>query len=69
MFAKLRKSLRNVVGKVFFWIGWGLAILLIAQAIILSVVLGNPLAALLFGGIGVIVWVIAVELKYILTER
>jgi hypothetical protein len=69
MFARLGKFLRNVVGNVLYWVGWGLAVLVIALAIILSVISGNPLVPVVLGGIGVIVWVIASELKYILTKR
>ena len=68
MFARLIKLLRSVVGNFLYWIGWGLAVLLIAIATILSITL-NPLVPLILGGIGLIVWVIAIELKYILTER
>ena len=64
MFVRLGKFLGNFL----YWIGWGLAVLLIAIAIILSLTL-NPLVPLVFCGIGLIVWVIAIELKYILTER
>ena len=64
MFVRLGKFLGNFL----YWIGWGLAVLLIAIAIILSLTL-NPLIPLVFCGIGLIVWVIAIELKYILTER
>jgi hypothetical protein len=64
MFVILGKFLGNFL----YWIGWGLAVLLIAIAIILSLTL-NPLIPLVFCGIGLIVWVIANELKYILTER
>jgi hypothetical protein len=56
------------VGNFLYWIGWGLAVLLIAIAIILSITL-NPLVPLVLCGIGLIVWVIAIQLKYILTER
>ncbi len=69
MFARLGKFLRNVAGKVLYWIGWGLAVVVIAQAIILSVTSGNPFVPLLLGGIGVIVWGIAIGLKKILVER
>ena len=68
MFARLIKLLRSVVGNFLYWIGWGLAVLLIAIATILAITL-NPLVPLVLGGIGLIVWVIAIELKYILTER
>ena len=64
MFVRLGKFL----GYFLYWIGWGLAVLLIAIAIILSLTL-NSLVPLVFCGTGLIVWVIAIELKYILTEQ
>ena len=69
MFARQGKFLRSVLGKVVYWIGWGLAVVVIAQAIILSVTSGNPFVPMLLGGIGVIVWLIAIGLKKILVER
>ena len=65
MFARLRKFL----GSILYWIGWVLAVLVIAQAIILSVTTGNPLVPVLLGGIGVIVWLIAIGFKYILAGK
>ena len=64
MFVRLGKFLGNSL----YWIGWGLAVLLIAIAIILSLTL-NPLVPLVFCGTGLIVWVTAIELKYILIEQ
>ncbi len=61
-------SLGKFLGNFLYWIGWGLAVLLIAIAIILSITL-NPLVPMVFCSIGLIVWVIALEFKYILTER
>jgi hypothetical protein len=69
MFARLRKFLGNILGNVLYWIGGGLAVLVIAQAIILSVTFGNPLVPVLLGGVGVIVWLIAIGFKYILAGR
>ena len=69
MFARMRKFLSKVVGNVLYWIGWTLAVLVIAQATILSVTSGNPLIPLLLGGIGVTVWLIAIGLKKILAGR
>jgi len=69
MFARMRKFLSKVVGNVLYWIGWSLAIFVIAQAIILSVTSGNPLIPLLLGGIGLIVWLIAIRLKKILAGQ
>jgi hypothetical protein len=64
MFVRLGKLLKNF----FYWIGWGLAILLIGIATILAFIL-NPLIPLLVCGIGLIVWVFACDLKYGADER
>jgi CRP-like cAMP-binding protein len=73
MFARLGKFLRNILGNVLgtilYWIGWVFAVLVIAQAIILSVTTGNPLVPALLGAVGVIVWLIAIGFKYILAGR
>jgi FtsH-binding integral membrane protein len=69
MFARPRKFLRNAMGNVLYWIGCGLAVLVITQAIILSLAFGNPLVPLLVGALGTFVWFIATELKYILTDK
>jgi CRP-like cAMP-binding protein len=69
MFARLRKFLRNVLGTILYWIGWGFAVLALVQAIILVVITGNPLVPLFLGAVGLIVWVIAIWLKYILAGR
>ncbi len=59
MFVRLGKFLGNVL----YWIGWGLAVLVILLAIILAVSSGNPLAPLLLGGLGVIVWLVSSSLR------
>jgi hypothetical protein len=64
MFAGLRKLL----GSVLYWIGWGVAVIVIAQAIILSITSGNPGLPVLFGGIGVFIWLIGCGFKYMLTR-
>jgi hypothetical protein len=69
MFARLRRFLGNVLGSLLYWIGWALAVVVLAQAIILSVAYGSPLIPVLLGVVGVIVWVIAIGLKYILAGR
>ncbi len=69
MFARLGNFLKKVLGNVLYWIGCAVAILVIAQAIIVSVTSGNPLIPLLIGGVGVIVWLMAIGLKLILTPR
>jgi Phosphatidylethanolamine-binding protein len=66
MFARLGKFLKRILGNVLYWIGWGVAVLAIVQAIILSVTVCNPLVPLLLGGVGVIVWLIAIGFKFIL---
>jgi Phosphatidylethanolamine-binding protein len=66
MFARLRNFLKRILGNVLYWVGWAVAVVVIAQAIILSVTSGNPLVPLLLGGVGVIVWLIAIGLKFIL---
>ena len=53
-------------GNVLYWIGSGVAVLAIVQAMILSVAVGNPLVPLLLGGVGVIVRLIAIGFKFIL---
>jgi hypothetical protein len=53
MFARLRKFLGNVLGTVLYWIGWVLAVFVLAQAIILSVTTGNPLIPVILGVVGV----------------
>ena len=52
----------------FNWIGWGFAVLLIGIATILAFTL-NPLIPLVLCGIGLIVWVFALELKNNADER
>ncbi len=59
-------GLRKLLGYVLYWIGWGLAVLVIAQAIILSTVSGSPLIPMLLGGTGVIVWLIVVGFRNLL---
>ena len=65
MFSRLGKFLGRAFGKVLYWIGWGVAILLIAQAIILAVTSGNVLLPILLGAVGVIVWLVVIGFKYI----
>ena len=69
MFTRLRKFLGNVLGTALYLIGWGLAVLVLAQAIILSVTTGNPLIPVILGVAGVIFWLIAVAFKYTLAGR
>jgi len=69
MFTRLRKFLGNVLGNILYVIGWGLAVIVLAQAIILSVTTGNPLAPVILGTVGVIFFLIAVAFKYVLAGR
>jgi FtsH-binding integral membrane protein len=55
--------LGKFLGNFLYWIGWGLAVLLIGIAIILSIT-WNPLVPLVLCGIGLIVWVFAIELRH-----
>ena len=63
MFTRLRRFLGSILGNILYLIGWVLAVIVIAQAIILSVATGNPLIPVLLGIAGVIIWLIAFGLK------
>jgi hypothetical protein len=69
MFARLRRFLGNVLGTILYWIGWVLAVIVLAQAIILSVTTGNPLIPVILGSVAVIFWLIAIAFKYVLAGR
>jgi hypothetical protein len=69
MFARLKKFLGKVLGNVLYWIGWGLAILVLVQAIILSVTSGSPLVPVILGVVGIIFWLIAMAFRYVLAGR
>ena len=62
MFARLG----NVLGNVFYWIGCGVAVLVLAQAIFMAAS-GNPVVPVFLGGVGVIVWLIGRGLRNILS--
>ena len=68
IFARPRRFLRNVLGTGLYWIGWGLAVLVIAWAIILAIISGNPLVSLVVGAVGVGFWLIGMRLRYILAR-
>jgi hypothetical protein len=68
MFTRLANYLRRILGSFFYWIGWALAVLVIAQAIILSLTTGGPVVALLIGGGGVVVWLIGLGLYTLLVR-
>jgi steroid 5-alpha reductase family enzyme len=61
--------LGRFLGFVLYLIGWGLAVLVIAQAIILSIATGNLLLPVLLGFIGVAIWVIGIAFRRMLAER
>ena len=63
MFARLGKLLGKILGNAFYWIGWALAVIVLVQAIILSVTTGSPLIPVMLGVAGVIFWLIAIALK------
>ena len=65
MFARLRRFLGNIL----YWIGWCLAVIVLGQAIILSVTTGGPIIPVVLGGVGVIFWLIALAFKYVLAGR
>ena len=68
MFARLGRFLARILGVAFYWVGWGLAILVILQAIILSVTTGGPAVALMFGAAGVVIWMIGLGLYSVLAK-
>ena len=69
MFTRLAKLLGKILGTAFYWIGWGLAVIVLVQAIILSVTTGSPLIPVMLGVTGVIFWLIAIALKLALAGR
>jgi len=68
MFTRLIRYLRQILGYFFYWIGWGLAVLVIVQAIILSLTTGGPAMALVIGAGGVIVWLLGLRLYTLLAK-
>jgi hypothetical protein len=69
MFARLGKLLGKILGNAFYWIGWALAVIVLVQAIILSVTTGSPLIPVMLGVAGVIFWLIAIALKLAFAGR
>ena len=69
MFARLGKFLGRILGGAFFWIGWGIAVIVIAQAIILSVTTGSPLIPVVLGLVGITIWLIVIGFRYLLARR
>ncbi|HEY1475351.1 MAG TPA: hypothetical protein VGF53_14845 [Pseudolabrys sp.] len=68
MFAKLRKFLAYMLGGLFYWIGWGLAVIVLVQAIILSLASGSPAVPVLLGVAGVILYFMGIGIKTFLTS-
>lgn len=68
MVSRTRKFLGRVLGNIFYWIGWVVAILVIAQAIILAIATGGPIVPLILGGAGLLVWLTGVAIRYVLTD-
>ena len=68
MVSRTRKFLGRVLGRIFYWIGWGLAILVIAQAIILAIATGGPIVPLLLSGAGLLVWLTGLATRYVLAD-
>jgi hypothetical protein len=69
MFARLGKLLGKILGNAFYWIGWALAVIVLVQAIILSVTTGSPLIPVMLGVAGVTFWLIAIALKLAFAGR
>ena len=65
MFARLRRFL----GYVLYLIGWGLAVLVLAQAIILSLATGSPLIPVVLGFVGIAIWAIGIFFRRIFAQR
>lgn len=69
MFTRLGKFLGKIFGNILFWIGWVIAVVVIAEAIILSVTTGSPLIPVVLGLVGVTIWLIGIGFRYILARR
>jgi len=61
--------LRRFLGYVIYLIGWGLTVIVIAQAIMLSLATGNLLIPVLLGFVGIAIWLIGIASRRILSER
>lgn len=62
-FARLKRFPVNVISTVFYWIASIFAVLVLLQAIVFALVLGNPFVPLLLGAFGVVVWLVALGFK------
>ena len=69
MFARLWRFVRHLMGNVLHWIAWGVAIVVIAQAIIMSLATGNPLIPALVGLVGVAFWVVGLGIRHFCVGR
>ena len=69
MFARPKRFLGAIVGTLLYWIGWGLAVIVLVQAIILSIATGSPLIPVLLGVVGVILWLIGIGFRSLLAGR
>jgi CRP-like cAMP-binding protein len=63
MFARLKRFSGKVLSTAFYWIASFFAVLVLLQAIVLALVLGNPFVPLLLGAAAVVVWLIALGVK------
>jgi len=59
----------NILGNILYWVGCALAVVVLVQAVILSVTTGGPLIPVLLGTIGVTVWLIGIGFKYLFVRR
>jgi hypothetical protein len=66
MFTRLGRYVRRILGNLLYWLGCLLAVVVIIEAIILAIAVGNPFIPLLIGAAGVLVWLIAIGFKFIL---
>ena len=69
MLGRPRRYFGRVLGAIFYWIGWGIAAIVLVQAIILSVTTGSPLVPVMLGVTGVVIWLVGVAIKYVLGGR
>ena len=69
MFARLWRFVRHLMGNVLHWIAWGVAIVVIAQAITMSLATGNPLIPAFVGLVGLAIWIFGVGLRYLFVGR
>lgn len=68
MFARLGKFLGKTLKYTVYWLGWAIAILVIAQATILSLTSGTLLVPMLLGAVGLIIWLTTIKLTRSLAD-